>query len=132
MPNMAVGRAVVGWRVRISVLALDGLAAEQLPRVVAGRHHGVRLAWLIVGVGDLDDVQRIVQGARRALPFLAAQGEDRADRHVGDGSGVGVMDVEPGDGHRVHELGGLGDAVQGGDEGMLECGQAGEQRLGLG
>jgi len=38
--------------------------------------------FLIIGVGDLNDVQRVIEIRGRPLPFGDIQGEDRADRCI--------------------------------------------------
>lgn len=51
------------------------------------------------GVSDLDDVQRFVQSLGGPTPFGRVEGEDRADRDIGDGGDVCVVRIEarPGD-----------------------------------
>ena len=52
----------------------------------------------LVRVGDLDDVQRLVQAFGVLPPLRGIQGEDRADGRVGDSGHVCIPRVKPGPG----------------------------------
>ena len=52
----------------------------------------------LVRVGDLDDVQRLVEVPGVLAPLRGVESEDGADRRVGDGGHVGVPRVQAGPG----------------------------------
>lgn len=42
----------------------------------------LRAGFLIIRVGDLNDVQRVIEVRGESLPFGGIQGEDPADRYI--------------------------------------------------
>jgi hypothetical protein len=62
---------------------------------------------LITRVGDLYDVQRVIEIRRGVFPLRGIQGEDRADRHVRDRGDVRIPGIKTGSRDQVSQPGGL-------------------------
>ena len=50
--------------------------------------------FLITRVGDLDDVQRVIEIRRGVFPLRGIQGKDRADRHVRNRGDVRIPGIK--------------------------------------
>ena len=70
--------------------------------------NGVYLAgFLITRVGDLDDVQRVIEIRRGVFPLGGVQGKDRADRYVSERGDVRIPGIKTGSCDQVSQPGGL-------------------------
>jgi hypothetical protein len=62
---------------------------------------------LITRVGDLDDVQRVIEIRRGMFPLRGIQGKDRADRHVRNRRDVRIPGIKTCSRDQVSQSGGL-------------------------
>ena len=85
----------------------------------------------LVRVGDLDDVQRLIQAFGVLSPLRSIQGEDRADGRVGDSGHVCIPRVKPGPGDDGGQSGSLLGALQRRDLGVAEQLKAVQELVGL-
>lgn len=91
------------------------MKARRLARPGSGR-----VARRLIRVGDLDDVQRLVQVCGVLPPLGRIEGKDRADGRIRDGGHVGVPRVKGGPGDYLRQADGLFGALERGDGDVLE------------
>src|SRR4051794_6136355 len=61
----------------------------------------------LVGVGDLDNVQRLIKPCRWLPPLSGVEGQDRINCHIRYGCDVSIPRIEPCPGDGIRQPGGL-------------------------
>jgi hypothetical protein len=98
-------------------------------RMTAHRRSAHRLlaGFLIIRVGDLNDVQRVIEIRGGSLPFGGIQGEDRADRYIRNSGDVRIPGIKTSSSDQVSQPGGLLSTAQRGNGDDLKEFQASQQ-----
>lgn len=85
----------------------------------------------LVGFGDLQQIQRIVQAGGHGLPVAPVQRDDRAHGGTGQTRHMRGPSVEPGPGHHPRQQAGMLHAVKSGELGVGEGREPGQHQLGV-